>query len=107
MKFSELRKAMSDFNSKHGVERKVCVKHKEDGTLIRMTGRVVIKNSALIREFPIEQRTYEFSNYEKALTGGALGSSFFAVFKAADDCLRIGRMHDPDFGSAEIVEIVE
>ena len=107
MKFSELRKAMSDFNSKHGVERKVCVKHKEDGALIRMTGRVVIKNSALIREFPIEQRTYEFSNYEKALTSGDLGYSIFAMCKADNDCMRIESMSDSDFESAEIVEIVE
>ena len=107
MKYSELRKAMSDFNSKHGVDRKVCVKHKEDGALIRMTGRVVIKNSALIREFPIEQRTYEFSNYEKALTSGDLGYSIFAMCKADNDCLRIENMLDSDFESAEIVEIVE
>lgn len=107
MKFSELRKAMSDFNLKHGVERKVCTKYKEDGTLIRMTGRVVIKNSALIREFPLENRTYEFSNYEKALTSGDLGYSIFAMCKADNDCIRIERMPDSDFESAEIVEIVE
>ena len=107
MKFSELRKIMSDFNSKHGVERKVCTKYKKDGALIRMTGRVVIKNSALIREFPIEQRTYEFSNYEKALTGGDLGYSIFAMCKADNDCMRIESMLDSDFESAEIVEIVE
>ena len=107
MKFSELRKAMSDFNLKHGVERKVCTKYKEDGALIRMTGRVVIKNSALIREFPIEKRTYEFSNYEKALTSGDLGYSIFAICKEDNDCLRIENMPDSDFESAEIVEIVE
>ena len=107
MKYSELRKIMSDFNSKHGVERKVCTKYKKDGTLIHMTGRVVIKNSALIREFPVEQRTYEFSNYEKALTGGDLGYSIFAICKADNDCMRIERMPDSDFESAEIVEIVE
>ena len=107
MKFSELRKAMSDFNLKHGVERKVCTKYKEDGTLIRMTGRGVIKNSALIREFPLENRTYEFSNYEKALTSGDLGYSIFAMCKADNDCIRIERMPDSDFESAEIVEIVE
>ena len=107
MKFSELRKAMSDFNLKHGVERKVCTKYKEDGTLIRMTGRVVIKNSALIREFPLENRTYEFSNYEKATTSGDLGYSIFAMCKADNDCIRIERMPDSDFESAEIVEIVE
>ena len=107
MKFSELRKTMSDFNSKHGVERKVCTKYKKDGTLIHMTGRVVIKNSALIREFPVEQRTYEFSNYEKALTSGDLGYSIFAMCKADNDCMRIENMSDSDFESAEIVEIVE
>ena len=107
MKFSELRKAMSDFNSKHDVERKVCTKYKKDGTLIRMTGRVVIKNSALIREFPVENRTYEFSNYEKALTSGDLGYSIFAMCKADNDCMRIESMSDSDFESAEIVEIVE
>ena len=107
MKYSELRKIMSDFNSKHGVERKVCTKYKKDGTLIHMTGRVVIKNSALIREFPVEQRTYEFSNYEKALTGGDLGYSIFAMCKADNDCMRIENMSDSDFESAEIVEIVE
>ena len=107
MKFSELRKAMSDFNLKHGVERKVCTKYKEDGALIRMTGRVVIKNSALIREFPLENRTYEFSNYEKALTSGDLGYSIFAMCKADNDCMRIENMSDADFESAEIVEIVE
>ena len=107
MKYSELRKIMSDFNSKHGVERKVCTKYKKDGTLIHMTGRVVIKNSALIREFPLEQRTYEFSNYEKALTSGDIGYSIFAMCKADNDCMRIERMSDADFESAEIVEIVE
>lgn len=107
MKYSELRKAMSNFNSKHGVERKVCTKYKEDGTLIHMTGRVVIKNEALIHEFPVEQRTYEFSNYEKALTGGDLGYSIFAHCIADDDCMRIENMSDADFESAEIVEIVE
>lgn len=107
MKFSELRKAMSDFNSKHGVERKVCTAYKEDGALIEMRGRVVFKNEALVHEFPVEERTYEFSNYNKALTSGDLGYSIFAYCSADRSCMRIENMSDADFESAEIVSIVE
>ena len=107
MKYSELRKAMEDFNKKHGIERKVCTKYKEDGTLVEMTGRVVIKNSALVREFPVEQRTYEFSNYNKALTSGDIGYSIFADCIADNDCMRIENFTNDDIEFAEIVKVVE
>lgn len=107
MKFSELRKQMSDFNLKHGVERKVCDRHKEDGTLIEMTGKVVIKNSKLIHDFPIEQRTYIFNNYNKALTSDDLGYSIFAYCKADEDCMRIENYRDEDIEFAEIISVVE
>ena len=107
MKFSELKRAMSDFNTKHKIERKVCEKHKEDGTLIKMVGKVVISNSVLRQEYPIEQRTYTFSNYNKALTSSDLGYSIFAYCDADDDCMRIEDYTDNDIESAEIVEIIE
>lgn len=107
MKYSELRSKMCDFNSRHGVERKVCEKFKEDGTKIEMIGKVVIKNSKLIREFPVEQRTYTFSNYNKALTSSDLGYSIFAMCAADDDCMRIEYYNDEDIESAEIVSVVE
>lgn len=107
MKFSELKRAMMDFNTKHGIERKVCYKHKEDGTLINMTGKVVISNSVLNREYPIEQRTYTFSNYNKALTSSDLGYSIFAYCSADNDYMRIENYSDKDIESAEIVEVVE
>lgn len=107
MKFTELRKAMEDFNKKHNIERKVDTKRLADGALIEMTGRVVISNSALIREFPIEQRTYEFNNYNKALTMHDLGYSIFADCIADDDCMRIEKLTNADIESAEIVKVVE
>lgn len=108
MKFNELKAAMSDFNAKHGIERKDCTKRREDGTLIHMTGRVVFKNSSLSREFPVEQRTYEFDNYNTALTSGDIGfSTIFANCKADNDCMRIEYCGNDDFESAEIVEVIE
>ena len=107
MKYSELKKAMRDFNEKHGIERKVCDKHKEDGTLIQMTGKVVISNSVLREEYPIEERTYIFSNYNKALTSSDLGYSIFAYCDADNDMMRIENYCDKDIESAEIIEIVE
>lgn len=107
MKFTELWKAMSDFNLKHKIERKVCTKTREDGKLIEMKGKVVIKNSALCREFPIEERTYIFNNYNKALTYNDLGYSIFAYCEKDNDCMRIERMTNDDIELAEIIEVVE
>ena len=107
MKFSELKRAMRDFNEKYRIERKVCEKHKEDGKLIEMTGKVIISNSVLRKEYPIELRTYTFSNYNKALTSSDMGYSIFAYCDADGDCMRIEDYNDKDIESAEIVEIVE
>ena len=107
MKFSELKRAMMDFNTKHGIERKVCDKYKEDGTLIKMVGKVVISNSVLRREYPLEERTYTFDNYNKALTSSDLGYSIFAYCDADNDFMRIENYSDKDIESAEIVDVVE
>jgi len=107
MKYSELKRAMMDFNTKHGIERKVCEKHKEDGTLIQMTGKVILANSCYKQEYPVELRTYTFSNYNKALTSSDLGYSIFAYCKADNSCDRIENLSDKDVESAEIVEVVE
>lgn len=107
MKFSELRKQMSAFNKKHGIERKACEKYKDDKSLIEMKGRVVLSNKVMVKEFSEKERTYEFSNYNKALTSGDLGYSIFAVCKATGDVARIERMSDKDIESAEIVFINE
>ena len=107
MKYSELKRAMMDFNTKHGIERKVEEKKKEDGTLIKMTGKVVISNSVLRQEYPVEQRTYTFTNYNKALTSSDLGYSIFAFCEADNDCMRIENYCDKDIEEAEIVEVVE
>ena len=107
MKFSGLIKEMRDFNTKHKIDRKVCYKYKEDGTLINMMGKVVISNSVLRKEYPIELRTYTFSNYNKALTSSDLGYSIFAYCDADGDCMRIEDYTDNDIESAEIIEIVE
>ena len=107
MLFSELKRAMMDFNTKHGIERKVCEKYKEDGTLIKMTGKVVISNKVLNKEYPLEQRTYKFSNYNKALTGGDMGYRIFAYCDADTDCMRSENYSNADIEDAEIVEVVE
>lgn len=107
MKYSELKQAMEAFNAKHGINRKVDEKITADGKLVEMVGRVVFKNSSLSREFPVEQRTYEFSNYNKALTSGDIGYSIFADCKADNDCMRIEYCGNDDFESAEIVSVTE
>lgn len=109
MKYSQLKQQMREFNAKHGIERKVDEKFTKDGALICMRGRIIIKSSALRQDmtFTEAQRTYEFSNYEKALTGGDLGYSIFAHCPADNDCMRIERMTDEEIESAEIVEVVE
>jgi len=104
MKFSEVKAAMRQFNEKHGIERKVCDKHTPDGELIEMVAKVIIKNSKLVREFPVEQRTYTFNNYNKALTSSDLGYSIFAYCEADDDCMRIENYSDEDFEFAEIIK---
>lgn len=107
MLYSELVKVMRDFNTKHNIERKVCMKHRSDGELVQMVGRVVISNSVLNKEYPVEQRTYEFTNYNKALTPDDLGYSIFAYCKTDNDCMRIENYSDADVEYAELVSITE
>lgn len=109
MKYSQLKQAMREFNTKHGITRKVEEKKKDDGTLICMRGKVVIKSSVLRQDmtFTEAQRTYEFTNYNKALTSDDLGYSIFAHCKEDDDCMRIENYRDEDIESAEIIETVE
>lgn len=107
MKYSELKQATEDFNAKHGIKRKVDEKMTADGKLVEMTGKVVLKNSSLSREFPVEQRAYEFSNCNKALTSGDIGYSIFADCKADNDCMRIDYCgNDPISPSDPLIETV-
>ena len=107
MLFTQLKNAMREFNRKHDIERKVCEKKTESGELIQMKGRVVISNNVLNREYPIEERTYEFTNYNKALTPSDLGYSIFAFCPKDGDCMRIENYTNDDIESAEIISVVE
>lgn len=107
MTYKELLKEMRKFNDKHGIERKVCDRHKEDGTLIRMVGMVVLSNKNLKREFTKEERTYLFDNYNKALTSSDLGYSIFAHCEYDGDVMRIENLSNDDIEFAEIIEVVE
>jgi hypothetical protein len=107
MKISELKQAMRNFNSKHEIERKVSTKYKEDGTLIEMKGKVVLANSCYNKEYPVELRTYTFSNYNKALTSSDLGYSIFAYCEADDSLERIENLPDQSVEVAEIIETIE
>ena len=107
MTFSEVKDKMREFNRKHDIERKVCVRTKKDGTFIEMTARVVLSNSCLNKEYSLEERTYEFTNYNKALTPNDIGYSIFAFNRYDDDCMRIENLTDNDIESAEIISVVE
>lgn len=114
MTFAELRKAMREFNAKHNILRKVDIKKTEDGKTIEMTGRVVFKASSLNQEYqkkygeyPKPSRTFEFSNYNKALTSDDGGYSIFAYCPADGDSMRIENYSSDDFEECEIIEVVE
>lgn len=110
MKLSELKSEMSKFNAKHGVKTAADRKKNESGELICMSGKIVLKPSALSRAgepYPEEMRTYMFTNYEKALTPCDGGCSIFAVCEADDDCMRIERLPDSAVESAEIEYVCE
>ena len=107
MRYKELLNEMRKFNDKHGIERKVCVKYKEDGTIIKMVGMVVLSNNMLKREYTKEERIYKFDNYNKALTSNDLGYSIFAHCEYDGDVMRIENLSDDDIEFAEILEIVE
>lgn len=96
---------MREFNLKHSINRAVDVKRAADGAVIRMRGRIVLKNKALNQAYapyPEASRTYVFDNYEKALTPGDGGYSIFAYCEADGDCMRIERLCDDLVESAEI-----
>lgn len=107
MKYRELLNEMRKFNDKHGIKRKVCDKYKEDGTLIKMVGMVVLSNNMLNREYTKEERTYTFNNYNKALTSSDLGYSIFAHCEYDGDMMRIENLHNDDIEFAEIIEVIE
>lgn len=110
MKYSELKNEMREFNRKHGIERAAMLKQNADGKLIHMKGYVVIKEEALnsgILPYTKEERTYTFSNYNKALTSGDGGYSIFAHNDADGDNARIENLQDSAVEEAGIIETVE
>lgn len=108
MKFSDVRKSMIEFNEKHNIERKVCSKYNASGELITMVARVVIAKHKFREEFQDEKnRTYEFDNYNKALTSGDLGYSIFAYNPFDDDSMRLESYNDTDIEKCEIIRVVE
>lgn len=110
MKLSELKTKMQEFNRKHSISRAVDIKRAVDGGIIRMRGRIVLKDAALNRAYapyPEASRTYVFNNYEKALTPCDGGYSIFAVCEADGDCMRIERLPDSAVESAEIEYVCE
>lgn len=107
MKFSELKREMISFNKKHEITRKVCTKYKDDGTIILMRGKVVLSNKVLNREYPEDERTYVFTNYNKALTSSDIGYSIFGICEKDADFMRLEGYADCDVESAEIIEVVE
>ena len=109
MKYSELRSQMEQFNEKHGIKRKVDTKYTPEGKVIHMKGRVIISQNACNQDvqWTKEQRTYEFTNYEKALTSDDLGYSIFAHNPYDNDCWRIEYLTDKNIEEAEIVEVLE
>lgn len=107
MLFSEVKRKMQDFNSKHNIERKVCHKYNDNGELIQMIAKVIVSNNYLKREYPIEQRTYTFNNYNKALTSSDLGYSIFAYCEYDEDIMRLELMTNDNFENCEIIEVIE
>lgn len=107
MKYSEVKNQMRGFNEKHGIERKVCTKYTEDGQLVEMVAEVVLSNNCLRKEYPKEQRTYRFDNYNKALTSSDMGYSIFAQCVADEDIMRIENLNDSNIEEAEIIKVVE
>ena len=114
MTFSELLKHMREFNSRNGIKRKVDTKRKEDGTLVEMKGRVVFKPSSLNQEYQKqygeysrESRTFDFNNYNKALTSDDGGYSIFAYCPTDKDSMRIESYSDDDFEECELVSMEE
>ena len=107
MKFSEVKKAMKEFNSKHGIERKVCTKHKEDGTLIEMKAYAILKQELFKTPRTDEERKFEFSNYNKALASGDLGFSIFAYCEKTKEFDRIENLSNDDIQDADIIYVVE
>lgn len=107
MTFEQIKTQMRAFNSKHGITRKVDDTKNNKGELIEMVGIVVVSNKVLNREYPIEQRTYRFNNYNKALTPNDLGYSIFAICDFDGDVMRIEQFENDDFDSVEILKVVE
>lgn len=107
MTYYEVLEAMRSFNKKHDIKRKVDVKRNENGEVINMTGRVVLKDSFFSRKCSLDERTYVFNNYNKALTTGDLGYSIFASCPYDCDCLRIEYLNEEYVEKAEIISVVE
>lgn len=106
MRYKELLNEMRKFNDKHGIERKVDTKKRDDGTIIQMIGAVVIKQGMFKRPCSVLERTYEFSNYNKALTSNDLGYSIFAHCSDGD-VLRIEYLDDEHIEDAYVVKVNE
>ena len=109
MTYSDLKRQMMDFNEKHNIERKVDEKKNSNGQRIEMVGRIVIKQSSLRPDvqYSEAERTYEFDNYNKALTSSDLGYSIFSHCPVDNDCMRIENLRNADVERAEVVQIVE
>jgi len=107
MTFKELFKTMCDFNKKHDIKRKVDIKYNDKGEKIEMIARVVFKNNVFPREYPIEQRTYTFSNYNKALCSDDMGYSIFAYCDVDGTGERVERCSNNEFEQCDILSINE
>lgn len=106
MKFSELKRYMSEFNDNYNIKRKVDEKHNTNGDLIECVGEIVISNKVLKREYSILERTYSFNNYNKALTSDDLGYSIFAFCDYDNDVMRIENYDDDAIEDAYIIKEV-
>lgn len=107
MKFSELKRIMSDFNDKYGIKRKVDYKYNDSNELIQVKAKVVIRKGYFKPEYDeLFYREYAFNNYNKALTSDDLGYSIFAYNSNDMTSLRLEEMNNDDFESCEIIEVI-
>ena len=98
---------MKQFNEEHNIDRKVCVKYNDDNEVITMVARVVVAKHKFTEKYQsLESRTYEFSNYNKALTSDDLGYSIFAENPYDNDLLRMEDYTNDDIEQAEIIKVV-
>lgn len=107
MKYDDLLEEMRSFNKKHDIKRKADIKRNEKGEIIKMVAMVILEPSVFRNECSIEERTYLFNNYNKALTSGDLGYSIFATCEYDNDIIRIEYLSTKYIEKVEIVSVVE